>query len=722
MKRRQFLNRLSVAAAALATARQGSAATSATVPASPANLPSPLPSPPPSASASGLTTLTLHASLSGTQPYFAAVYPLEGAVTSNQTVESADDPSLRTSVLSRWPDGSASVIVVAGEITVTAGSRTVLRLRPGNATGVPLSPARIGQMVSQVSISSDSFGNVLLSDFSKPHKIWWANERLICCRYRVPMGSDGTLEALIDIHAFSSNHALVEIVVENGKLNSGSATPSAPTSKSYTAAVTVNGSTVSTVTSSSAPGGVHQPFRAWYASTWINGDPGVTVTHDAFAMQAHPMLHKVWKAGKSKVAYATDAYRPWTAGRWPKFEMDAGGDSPQIGSLTKWDSDYLQTGDTNARNGVIVNALSLLSFNLNYRDSTTGLVPSADQTQGKRMAGQANWPATYREPQQHTRNPLAWEVSHHGAAGLIAFLCHPSPVVIEIAQKIAAFNGANMSTNWVHGVANYQRRGVAWCVRSLAHAIFLTPDSFATGEINSWKQPAKNALYRNVQYWTATRAMPNPKGNCPLGFVLEYGVDSGPDQVPTSPGMQRSTIEDEYFITEVCKVANAKLLRGAQQAELNVTADAACQFPIRFVNESINCEFRAIGASRLTVSSNPTLFVESNWAAVQAFQFPGNPPPGPGKWLSGRGVANYSALTPEDSSIVSGTTSYGSQFWSAFAMAVERNVSGASSAWDKVVTNGGITNLSTWADGFADDPRHGFYPRTKQWPPSPQAR
>ncbi len=709
MKRRQFLTQVSVAAATVLDAGGGRAAeplAAATPGPSQARGPAP-------ASASGLPTLMLHPSSSGTQPYFAAVYPLEGAVASNQTLESEDDPTLRGSVLSRWPDGSASVVVLGGEIAVTAGSAKFVRLRPGNTTGTSLKPARIGQLVSDVSISFGALGNVLLTDFSVPHKIWWANERLICCRYRVPIGSDATLEALIDIHAFSSNHAFVEIVVENGKVNSSSSAPSAPANKSYTATVSVNGSAIATVTSSSGPGGVHQPFRAWYASTWVNGDPGIAVTHDAAAMQAHPMLHKVWKAGNSKAAYATDAYTPWTAGRWPKSEMDAGGDSPQIGSLTKWDSDYLQTGDANARNGVITNALALLSFNLNYRDSTTGLVPSAAQTIGKRMAGQANWPATYREPQHHTSNPLAWEVSHHGAAGLIAFLCRPSPVFIEIAQKIAAFNGANMSTNWVHGVANYQCRGVAWCARSLAHAIYLTPDAFASGELSSWKRSAKEALYRNVQYWTATRALPNPKGNCPLGFVLEYSVDSGPDLDPTKPGMQRSTFQDEFFITEVCKVANSKLLSRTQQVELSAIADAACQFPIRFVNESINCEFRAIGASQLTVSSHPEVYVESNWAAVQAFQFPGDPPPGPGKWLSGRNVSTYSALTPEDSSIVAGATSYGSLFWSAFSTAVERNVSGASTAWDKVVTNGGITNLSTWADGFADDPRHGFYPRTK---------
>ena len=35
--------------------------------------------------------------------------------------------------------------------------------------------------------------------------------------------------------------------------------------------------------------GGHEPFRAWYCSTWIGGDPGVEVTHDA-ADAAEPSL------------------------------------------------------------------------------------------------------------------------------------------------------------------------------------------------------------------------------------------------------------------------------------------------------------------------------------------------------------------------------------------------------------------------------------------------
>jgi hypothetical protein len=50
-------------------------------------------------------------------------------------------------------------------------------------------------------------------------------------------------------------------------------------------------------------------------------------------------------------------------------------------------------------------------------------------------------------------------------------------------------------------------------------------------------------------------------------------------------------------------------------------------------------------------------------------------------------------------------------FWSALVAGVERGLPGADAAWSKVTTN--VTNLTTWSQGFADDPRWGAYPRNK---------
>ena len=96
-------------------------------------------------SGTGLPTLAIHATTTGASPYFAAVYPLPGAVPNGQSVESPEDPGLRGSVLSRWPDGSASVIVVAGSLALTAGEPRAVSLRRGGATAGSLSPAHVGR-------------------------------------------------------------------------------------------------------------------------------------------------------------------------------------------------------------------------------------------------------------------------------------------------------------------------------------------------------------------------------------------------------------------------------------------------------------------------------------------------------------------------------------------------------------------------------------------------
>jgi hypothetical protein len=643
-----------------------------------------------------LPVISLHPTQTGALPYFVAVYPLEGAIPTGQAISSTDDPSMRSSVLSRWPDGSAAVVVLAGVASVTAGTVRTLALAAASDSGTALTAARVAQLVSEITISCGALGSASIASFASPEKTWWANERVICCRYRVPVGNDATLEAVIDIHAFSSDHVFVEIVLENGKLNAKAANPAAPAGKSYTANVTVNGASIATVGAAAGPAGNHEAFRAWYVSHWVGGDPGLEATHDAAAIQAHPLLFKVWRSGGSVADYAADLYTPWSVGRFPASNLGSGGDSPQIGPLPKWDATYLQTGSKEGRRAVLASALGMLTFGISYRDTATGMIPRLDVVHPKRMTGAQDWPQTPTEP------TIDGGAAHHGAAGLMAFLCRPSPVFIEIAQKIATWAGTNYSTDGVFGT-DYQQRGYAWCMRSLAHAIFLTPDSEA------WKAPARADLAKNVQRGLAFKYHPNNK----LDFIWD---DTGGDGPPGSnlydfesdPGCQQPSFMVAYQITEIPKIANAKLLVGAEQAALVELADWICRFPVRFVNEATAGEWRAVGASRLTVSSSSSAFVESNWAAVQAFQFNADsPPPVAGKWLTGRGVSTYAELTPIDTA----GAYYESYFWAALVAAVERDIPGAAAAWTRVTAS--ITNLQSWSDGFIAEPRWGAYPRNK---------
>ena len=112
----------------------------------------------------------------------------------------------------------------------------------------------------------------------------------------------------------------------------------------------------------------------------------------------------------------------------------------------------------------------------------------------------ANWPRTLTEP--------AFETAHQPAAGLMAFIGRPSPVFIEIAQKIAVWTGTVSSsldsftrfdeaavglTDFTGVVGDAQVRSKAWGPRQIFHATFLSPDA------HPWKAGGREWVDRNVR-------------------------------------------------------------------------------------------------------------------------------------------------------------------------------------------------------------------------------
>ncbi len=676
--------------------------------------------PPPSIA---LAPITVHASQTGTFPYLATIFPLEGAVAVGQTVASDVDPSLRASVIARWPDGSASVVVVAGEIALVAAEPKPIVLRTAPEGGVALTSARVAELVTSVAVDFGAHGSGSLTLFTLPERIWWANERVVCCRYRIPIGGD-TLEAVVDIHAFSSAYALVEVVIENGKLDPSQATPARPSTKNYEdATVTVNGIVVAKVSSPSADqtypsgrgsgtyAGGHEAFRAWYCATWVGGDPGIEVTHDAAALQAHPLFFECWRAAPDdfKATYADDAYAPWSAGRLNVPAMPAGGDHEGIGPLTQWDTRYVQTGSRYARRAVLATALGSLSCNISYRDAQSGLVPSHDQTKDNTQQDDS-WPATRTEP--------SWELAHHPAVGLVAFLCRPSPVFIEIAQKIAIWNATTLSSD----VFGYwaQVRGKAWGVRSLAHAIFVTPDD------HPFKSPARDSLYANVEHIDKFRT----SANGVLGYVWHPSPDVAADFEQENPGMQQPLWMHHFLVTSLHAAATAKTLDAARQARIDAVADWAATQPVRYVNEATAGEWRlhnyltTVGRAEVTPSNGETLgsgiYAGTTFDALPtypanlAFYYLDAPPPSAGKFLfigtdpNKNPSYRYWSSAGESSSA---GVSYAAIFWAALVVAVERGVAGADAAWTKVTSE--LTNLDQWSQSFAEEPRYGRYPRNR---------
>lgn len=650
-----------------------------------------------------IATLRIQSVNAGNLPFSATVLPLQGQMPDGMVLVSPDDGGLRSTVLARWSDNSAALVVVSSFASVTAGADRSIRLQLGTPTAgeADLTAAAITQAVSSVAINAGPAGSVTLSDFANPERTWWASPQTICARYRATFTGQTTLEAVIDIQAWTGGRALVEVVVENGKMTTAS--PSKPAAVNYAAAtVSVNGSAIATVNGNGAPEGSHAAFRAWYARAWVGGsDAGLRVTQAHAELQLHPLLFKCDQAANFDAGvYASDAYVPWGAARHRFTNMGAGGDHPSIGPLPQWESRALQGGDYRAWRAVEASALAVLGFNVNYRDSGTGLVPSFAQLAGKSQ--QTNWPS-----HSGPNSDLTWETAHHPAAGLLAFIGRPSPVFTEIAQKVAVWNGT-WSTYTDGGapqptgvfIAAYQTRARAWGIRSLAHAIFLTPSNQA------WRAAGITSLAQNFAYLDSYRTDPKAK----LNITWENRPGNPFNVYGSVPRVNLAGWQYHYFVVEIHKAASAKFLSGTDQSLADTFADWCALQPVRWINEQTNGSWRYVPYVTIigrSGDSPTTLNSFDTWSAQRADWMTDTPSSVAGGWFSTGGETNttYASFT----AIPTAGAGYAEYFWSALVAAVERKVPGASQAWSTVQSN--ITGLAAWRGGFAAEPRWGSTPR-----------
>jgi len=266
-----------------------------------------------------------------------------------------------------------------------------------------------------------------------------------------------------------------------------------------------------------------------------------------------------------------------------------------------------------------------------------------------------------------------------------------------------------------------QVRGKAWGMRSLAHAIFLTPDG------DPWKTAARTSLAANVRAIDAFRTSPNST----LGFVWHAAPNKCADFESRNEGMQQPLWMHHWLLMTLHAAERAKLLAGADQALLTTVADWAALQPVRYVNEAQNGEWRlhnyltVVGRATVTAANGDELgsgiYAGTTFDALPTYSqnfawfYRDAPPPNAGRFLfiesNPDSNPNYRLWSSAGNANSAGV-GYATIFWAALTASVERAVPGADAAWTKV--NSGITNLASWADGFAGEPRYNRYPRNKQ--------
>jgi hypothetical protein len=217
-------------------------------------------------------------------------------------------------------------------------------------------------------------------------------------------------------------------------------------------------------------------------------------------------------------------------------------------------------------------------------------------------------------------------------------------------------------------------------------------------------------LDKNRRYLGAWKSDPKAK----LNVIWNDAPNAPADSDGPSYAIAVAMWMYHFLVCEVHRAASVRLLRGADQAELDAVADWLALQPVRFVNERPDGGWRYVSQYRTPISrSKTTIDSPATWAEMAAFQFGASVPSSvAGPWRGGgdgyeRTYAALDSRFPEPESSAGGT--YVSQFWAALVAAVERGLPGSKTAWQTVQTK--VSNLSSWKAGFIQDPRWGASPR-----------
>ena len=118
-----------------------------------------------------VTTLTVTSVADGSRNFAASVFPLEGQVPAGSTLASPDDGTLSCSVLTRWNDGSAALMVVAGTSLAPKGQTATLRLQLFNTADIRvgnLNTDAVAKVVRSVKLDLGVLGTVEQTNFQNP--------------------------------------------------------------------------------------------------------------------------------------------------------------------------------------------------------------------------------------------------------------------------------------------------------------------------------------------------------------------------------------------------------------------------------------------------------------------------------------------------------------------------------------------------------------------------
>lgn len=433
----------------------------------------------------------------------------------------------QVTVKNTWPDGSAKFALVAGTAPLTAGVATTVALAAGSSsTGTALTLADLQAAMSQpVTVTCGGFGSATWSgaDWASPFETWVVGHRMSSWVYRKQVGTDAHLVAWLEVRLFAGGAVEVLPWVENGFL-----LVAGPTNKSATYSLTLGG----TLRFSADINLLHHcrtPLLSGsITSHWLGEPHDVVAKHDGHYLQNTglvPAYLAQTSVTAGSVTQLPSTFTPLQQGSYPGG-MGGGGYSNSIGLLPEWDVVHLTSAAASTYKGVLFNAFSAGRYGIHYRDEAA--------TPAHRPALVGNYSAlTIKEPSNSPNpgwtvppltagaQPPGWAPSHHPSSGYLAYMLTGWTYHRDTVHFVNSYNSLLEPYNERNGIGGVWRtttagatRHTAWCLRTLAQAIAVSPDSDTTYRAALVLQYKNNIDHYHARYVA--------QSHNPFGFVTPY--------------------------------------------------------------------------------------------------------------------------------------------------------------------------------------------------------
>ncbi len=394
---------------------------------------------------------------------------------------------LQVTPLNRWPDGSLKFALVAGRAALSAATNLTVTLAAGTAaSGTALATSDLKATNVTASVGCGSFGTVswATTDWDSPFRTWVTGPEMSSWVYRKPVGTDPHLVAWLEVRLFADGSVEVLPWIENGYIHVAN-----PTDKSATYTFSLGGT-------QRFSGAIDLPARTrtplldgTKLAHWLGTDPAVIARHDVdYLMNTEmvPAYRAVVAADSSTVTSLAQSYTPQQQGDF-SYELDympSTGFQTPIGLLPTHDMLYLVANSMAVGPSLQRDGYSAGRYPIFFRDEATNLPLRFSQ-----HAHLSNeYSTTGDVPAAATgKAPPGWELAHHPSVGYMSYLTTARYHHMETVQFAATANYIythevyrNGANGWYEPVPGaVQVRACAWSIRTLMHALTVTPDSDA---------------------------------------------------------------------------------------------------------------------------------------------------------------------------------------------------------------------------------------------------